>query len=304
MKIEYTLLLSIAILFFTPKWATGQALSQNNHYIQNPVIYNPAAAGITGNITLFADYRDQWYGFAGAPQTLSFGAHGLITHSMGIGIITRQETVGVFNKSDFDFLYSYRIKIDNNQTLAGGLLLGYQFNKLDLGGLSAEEVTDIISYYDNLKDARFNVGLGFHYTNNDFSFQLSSPSLFRTKNNQLLNNAYAIADYSFYLNANEWEVKPFGMYQYNSGKLHQFELGVMGKYKQRVWSQLKYRFDKYAVASIGVQFNGLSLAYSYEVNFSKIRLASPGTHQVFISYEIPIKKIRRKIIYQSSARNK
>jgi len=46
-----------------------------SQYMLNPLVINPAYAGLNNNLNIMAGYRTQWTGFDGHPQTVNATAH-------------------------------------------------------------------------------------------------------------------------------------------------------------------------------------------------------------------------------------
>src|SRR5581483_6360523 len=67
--------------------AAAQQEIQNSFYMFNSSVLNPAYAGSRDALSVVADYRNQWTGWKGAPQTSNFIAHTpLMNESIGVGI--------------------------------------------------------------------------------------------------------------------------------------------------------------------------------------------------------------------------
>ena len=63
----------------------GQDEAIFNHYVQNPIILNPAAAGFNGEYKAFANFRAQWSGFENSPKTVALRGSAPVGESFGIG---------------------------------------------------------------------------------------------------------------------------------------------------------------------------------------------------------------------------
>lgn len=63
----------------------GQDEAIFNHYVQNPVILNPAAAGFDNEYKVFFNARSQWAGLEGSPTTIALQLNGPVGESFGFG---------------------------------------------------------------------------------------------------------------------------------------------------------------------------------------------------------------------------
>ncbi len=57
-------------------------------------------------------------------------------------------------------------------------------------------------------------------------------------------------------------------------------------YVQRNWliGGLWYRFGDAIIATLGVQFKGFKLGYSYDITISKLSNAAGGAHEISLGY--------------------
>lgn len=81
-KLLPTLLLSLLAMCGALK---GQDEAIFNHYVQNPIMLNPAAAGFNDEYSVFVNARTQWSGFDGSPKTVAVRGSAPVGESFGIG---------------------------------------------------------------------------------------------------------------------------------------------------------------------------------------------------------------------------
>jgi len=56
-----------------------------NHYVQNPIMLNPAAAGFNDEFSVFINARSQWSGLDDSPKTVAVRGSAPVGESFGIG---------------------------------------------------------------------------------------------------------------------------------------------------------------------------------------------------------------------------
>ncbi|MDZ7650052.1 MAG: PorP/SprF family type IX secretion system membrane protein [Cytophagales bacterium] len=88
------ILSAIALIFFA-----GSAFAQQDplyaQYINNPMVINPAYAGLNNNFNASITYRNQWGGFEGNPATINFNSHiSLLENKIGAGLLLVQDQIG------------------------------------------------------------------------------------------------------------------------------------------------------------------------------------------------------------------
>ena len=87
-KLLFTLFASAS--FFASQ---AQQTSPSDHYLVHQYLVNPAAAGRNGT-AVFMDYRRQWSGFNGAPETQIVTVDGSVNREkIGVGIMVVNDQV-------------------------------------------------------------------------------------------------------------------------------------------------------------------------------------------------------------------
>lgn len=147
--------LTLLITSFTMYMAHAQQRPHYTQYILNPVIINPALAGVENYVDLKASVRDQWVGLNGAPKTTYLTIHGPIGkndyrtsatsysvpgqnprgssywesytaaaphHGIGLNIIN--DKTGSFNRFTAQAMYAYHLGLTPTTNLAAGFSAG------------------------------------------------------------------------------------------------------------------------------------------------------------------------------------
>ena len=82
-------------------------------YLNNPMLINPAYAGLNNNLNAGITYRKQWAGFEGSPTTYNVNAHtSLLDNRMGVGLIILKDNVGINSNTEIHGTYAYRLDLD------------------------------------------------------------------------------------------------------------------------------------------------------------------------------------------------
>ncbi len=126
---KYLLLLGMVLLVSHSMY--GQIFIQNTLYPYNRFVYNPAAAGVSGETTLTLMGRLQWLGIDGAPRLLTASLDAPLDGiDSGIGAYIIRDELGPLSTTGLNFAYSYRMSLGKG-TLSAGVSGGILQKALD-----------------------------------------------------------------------------------------------------------------------------------------------------------------------------
>lgn len=142
----------------------AQQDAQFSQYMFNGIYINPAYAGYKGVWNAHFFYRKQWFGFNGAPQTMSFAIEGNANDDrVGLALQVANDAIGATNNTSVYASYAYRIPINTqrNRSLAFGLGGGIVNANVDIQRLDPRQPYDpsiaALAGSKLLPDARFGV---------------------------------------------------------------------------------------------------------------------------------------------------
>jgi type IX secretion system PorP/SprF family membrane protein len=105
---------------------------QFTQFMFNKLIYNPGYAGTSGAMCGVAQYRQQWVGFAGAPQSIALaGDMRLATLPLGVGFNVMSDKIGLLNTTFFRGAAALNLTRVGGGTLGIGLDIGFLQKKLN-----------------------------------------------------------------------------------------------------------------------------------------------------------------------------
>jgi type IX secretion system PorP/SprF family membrane protein len=169
-------ILTITLLVLTSLSLYAQQDPLYSQYLNNPVLLNPAYTGINDKLNVVAGYRTQWAGFDGSPTTLNFSAHtSLYDNKVGVGIMVVQDKIGETKITQYNALYSYKIKLKGDKILSFGLQTGMTNYRNDNAQLNPQQSGDPAFAFIN--DSKFNVGAGIMLKSERYLIGLSAPRL-------------------------------------------------------------------------------------------------------------------------------
>jgi len=121
---KYLLLLLVVTCLTSSSYA--QVFIQNTLYPYNRFIYNPAAAGISGDTRLSIMGRLQWLGLDGAPRLITAAIDApLRIFDSGVGAYIIRDELGPLSTTGLNFAYSYRLEVGGGRLslgASGGIL--------------------------------------------------------------------------------------------------------------------------------------------------------------------------------------
>lgn len=203
--------LKFAVVFVSLLLA-GNAYSQQDpiysQYLMNPLVINPAYAGINNNLTAMASYRVQWSGLEGQPQTLNLnGSSSVLDNKLGVGVTLLQDRIGAATITDFNASAAYKLQVSDEYSLSFGMQFGALGFKTDNSGLSIRHPGDEAFPDGATRTSTVNMGAGAILKSNSWLIGLSVPRMLPTKINSgtqqfelYKQHFYLFASYAYILN--------------------------------------------------------------------------------------------------------
>jgi type IX secretion system PorP/SprF family membrane protein len=284
-------------------------LAQDIHFSQvnrQPLFQNPANTGLfKGDIRLTANHKDQWRSVSVPFKTSVFAIDAKTKlNGLSIGCLLFHDQVGDGALQTVEALLSaakhVRLTADGRQKLSFGLQLGLNYRQLNwnkfyfdnqFNGLYFDPTIPITETIANTSTRNSTVGTGIVYTNeldtkNKFTIGLSGHNLNRPNQGFFGTTIKRDARLSLY-----------GTYEYLfSTQFHfipGFSFNAQGKYKELlIGSQVKYiltdrkglyqavdggiwmRTKDAFVVRLGAAIQNWSVGLSYDINISKLAVAS------------------------------
>lgn len=145
-------------------------------YLFNPLIINPAYAGLNNNMNIMAGYRTQWTGLEGHPQTLNASAHtSFVNNRVGAGILLTSDQIGNITNSETNVSVAYKLNFEES-TVSFGMQAGFQNYRTDYSGLTILDPNDN-AFAGGERGSRVNIGAGAILKSEKLFIGLSVPRL-------------------------------------------------------------------------------------------------------------------------------
>ncbi len=292
-KITYTL-----IITFLSVTAWSQSEQLFTHYMFNRLNFNPASAGYKEVLDAGAIYRNQWWsGIEGAPTSINVYAHmpfAKLRNGLGINLIT--DKIGLHNVLSLGLSYAYRIRFNENNTLAIGLGGRFENARADWSKANnAVKPDQLFSISDLTKTGTFNIGPGVFFTSKNFYAGVSIPrilanSLYLADKDSFggkVNTYYAQAGLALPMGQN-LKLLPNLQVRYNPHTPFDIDANVNLLFYDFFMIGANYRLDDSIDGLIRFQFkNGLAIGFAMDFTASELSKATTGSFEVMLGYTFP-----------------
>jgi len=299
----YKLLPTLVLVLVALSALSGQDEAIFNHYVQNPIILNPAAAGFTDEYRLSLNARAQWSGFETSPKTIALRLNGPVGQSFGIGGALFTESAAQINRLkgqvDVAFRFGLGKEVKGKQPFQAAFGFFTQFQRLTLDPEIVNNPQyepgdlDLMTFLDGKNQFDAGVGIygsheagafgGFTINNlvinrlNDISGRTTDEGFNFTF---LLGQRFRVEELNVNLTPSimirDVQDAPFMMdFNLQAGFLDdQFIAG------------LSYRYLGAIGVLLGTQLNGLQLYYNFDLGFGGFQTYNSGSHEITVGYAI------------------
>jgi len=276
----------------------AQQLPYYTQFVSNAFMLNPAITGTKGLVNATMDYRSQWVGYDGAPQTSSASLHSrFLNGTMGAGLYVMQDKVGPTQQTNVGGSYAYHIRFPDCELSAG---VAGNYTKFAIIGskvlLHNSQDPSIDQFNTNsvgIPDASAGVYLyndRFHIGFSALHLLKSQADLLSTKDStkkgliKYFTQLYATLGYNYSQTPNFiFENNLFCNYIKGVPLMLDYTLRV--HYKQQVFTGISIRLRDAIAIHAGVTIlTHLQISYSYDILISKFRNYSTGTHEIVLIY--------------------
>lgn len=265
-----------------------------NMYFFNQQMINPAYSGVHGLMSLSANFRQQWAGIDGAPQTNTLSMNTSIkSNQFGIGLNLINDKLGVNNNTELQASFAYKIKMSGNKSLSMGIQGGFISYKYDYSDLNLEftDDEDLDLSRENLTEPNF--GLGFFYSSDQFYLGFSIPRLMDITVNDGVVSSTRYSRH-FYLSGGYLFkpdfvalFKPSFLLKYVDGQPLSVDLSAQVLMARVVWAGITLRnFNAIGINAQVQVSNSLRFGYSFELPTNSLLSSNYGTHEFMISFDL------------------
>lgn len=290
------LVLSIASIVLCSWNAHAQQDPMVSQYMFNGLYLNPAYAGSHDYWTSTLNYRNQWVGLDGAPQTMIGAIDGPIRNkNIGLGLILLHDQIGVTAQNTAIVNYAYQIKTSATTKLALGVNAGFSQFSARLTDLTVWD-KDQVFQNDITSKVLPRFGVGMYYYGKKHYIGFSIPTLFAYQKGMnfsldlsratfLRRHCLLTAGYVFGI-SRDIKLKPSVLIKYVENAPVQADFNLAMVYRDKFWIGASYRTSDAIAVILEYQTNEhFRVGYAYDITTSKLRNYSSGSHEIMIGWD-------------------
>lgn len=308
--------LSFFVLFCIGFESYAQQTAIFSQYMFNQLTINPAYAGSSELVNLFATSRQQWVGATGGPKTTVFAIDAPIDPfgtEAGIGLNFSNDQIGFSEEIAVNLIGSIRFRL-NTGVLNAGLSLGMinhvidpDFYLGDKNGLSDDHSDqDPLMLTSKESATAMDLGMGAYYSWDDGYIGVSAMHLLNPEPEfdgeyyfYFKRTWFLSGGYKFALVDKPIVFKPSIMME-TDGASFQTDINLLTYYKKRYWGGIGYRLQDAVMLSVGIELkNGLKIGYTYDVPASAFSRNYGGSHELALGYQFDLRIDKKGKGYKS-----
>jgi type IX secretion system PorP/SprF family membrane protein len=293
-------ILKAVFLVLIPLSLSGQLSPVTNQYVLNPLTINPAFAGNRGVLNFAANYRKQWTGIQGAPETMTFAADAPVAdNKVGLGLIIMNDKIGVTNNTYVMTNYAYNITMGEG-SLSFGLGAGIITTNTKWSDLVVLDPGDELYLTNSSRFLVPSFSFGTYYSNHNYFLGFSIPEFVGYKFNYDKNKYGLTVDpsqYNFLLYtgyainlSSKVSLIPSTLLNFSPGQKMLIDVNANLDFNNRFWIGASYRNARSIGALVQVQVsNQFKIAYTYDFDTGQLGGYSNGSHEIMLRYEFRYK---------------
>lgn len=284
--------------------AFAQELPQISNFMNNQLVFNPAAAGMYEtefNASLIA--RLQWSGIKGAPvYNMLWADYRFDGDKSAIGININNQSYGVTRATDILANYSYTLRLNERFKLAMGLRVGATF--LKYSDLPADKIWDpndpnAVNQYTNQTIPQ--AGGGLRIYDKKMYVGLSAPDLIALDKNNIYHendrsffnrgrNYSGMAGYKLQL-SEAYALNPNVMLYYYPHKTTRTDVNLNFEIRDYFWAGVTYSSSNYQSLMVGTHVSSIFRAsYAFQFPTGAEVPSKFYTHEICLMLNLDVRK--------------
>jgi type IX secretion system PorP/SprF family membrane protein len=272
-------------------YAQGQQDPLYSQYMLNPLLINPAYAGLNNNFNAIVGYRTQWTGLEGQPTTINASGHSsFLDNKVGGGFLLVQDRIGNIANTEMNISASYKLQL-REQVFSFGMQAGLQNYRTDYSDLNVLDPGDN-AFIGGEKGTRLNIGAGAILKSETYFIGLSIPRLLPStfenggQEFELYNqHYYLVGSYIYYL-SDRIRLKPSVLFRGVSGSPASVDLACNVNFNAVHTAGLFTRnFKTYGLLVQTLLQDKYRFGYVFELPTSKSVGAQFTSHEIMLGIQ-------------------
>jgi len=295
----------LIFLFVASYQLKAQPHPVSSLYMFDPMLINPAYAGVPVQFSATFIHRDQWVNLPGSPKTSSLSMQSSFFQSrVGIGLALTNDKIGIHEDFGLYATYAYHLPLSKKAKLSMGLQAGFNHLSSDFTLLHIRDLSDP-NLQSRITKMNPNFGAGLYYYTEQLFLGFSTPFLLENKivdvegvlsEAKQSRNYYFNGGYTFIPNQN-FKVTPSILVRLQEGAPIGFDLNATASYKEIVGLGISYRSNDAFIFLFQLKlFNNMYLGYAYDYTTSDLNQFSNGSHEILLNYRFKIPGIHKGLL--------
>jgi len=297
---------AIVMFIFSTTSCFAQQDPQFTQYMFNNLYYNPGFSGVEGISKVQALYRSQWTGYqptfyeGGAPtsQLVSYSTP-ILKMNSGFGAYIMNDKLGPQNNLEAQASYAYHWRVKNSK-LSVGIRTGLFSQTINSDLYSPIDKDDPSlprPYSGKWNRTKPDMAAGIFFRNEKFYLGAGVNHLIKLKfdftdvqRNSLKAHTYISAGYFYEVNF-DLRLQFVALVKSDFVKT-QFDIGGIAYLKDNMWGGLSFRQSEAAIVMLGynnlLKDKSMKVGYSMDVIVKGREAKQPLSHELMVSYELPV----------------
>lgn len=266
-------------------------------YKYNMNLINSAYAGNTVGIELGLNFKSQWSGLQGAPETQNVYLSMSAGNNVGLGLTVINDQTFIEKQTSVMAQFSYRLQLTQHDELYLGVNAGGSTYDANTEGLRTFDIQPDASLMNLDGDFTPNVGAGLYLKGKHYFVSYSIPKILTpdrleskdglAKVGRDKMHMYLAGGYIFLL-SRDIDFNPSVLVRHVEGSPLSVDATAAFEFKEKMELGANYRFDEaiggYLLLSA---IDWLQIGYAYQSALdNKIDNIDNGTHEVFLKFKL------------------
>lgn len=299
------------LLFLLAATLFGQDEAIFNHYVQSPILINPAAAGFNDEYQAQVNVRASWSGFDDAPKTVAARLNGPVGQSFGLGatLLTESAAQQQRTKGQLDVAFRFPVgKVVRGVApiqMAFGFFTEFERVSINNDILNNQLIQPGDEVLGNYIDGEnfFDAGVGIYSTFLENTFAgVTINNLVSNRLNNISGGSqgssfnYTLAlGHSFMLGKTDVKLTPSVLFRNIQDAPLLIDLNLQaGFLDDQLIAGLSYRNLRAMGLLLGTRLRNLKLYYSYDLSFAEFQSYSNGSHELTAGFSISRASIKAR----------
>lgn len=278
--------------------ANAQQNAQFTNFLFNSFALHPSQAGLQKCLDARVGYRTQWVGFENNPQTLFVSAHQRLDKISrekgvihGVGIIIEGDNTGFTSRTALHAVYAIHLPITRKTRISFGVGVGalqYRFDGSQIRVLGPNTGPDPVLQNSGAElafpDIMAGVWLYSKYWFAGFSgHHLTAPVFDDIGTDIQMQPNFNLTAGRVFPGGNKMSYIPAAQLKFTGNSTPSFDVNFWADYDNVVALGVAFRSEDAVAGMLKFSFlDYFTVAYAYDVTYSKVRLGSSNSHEIIL----------------------